>query len=265
MILHRLATALRKQDWFTVLIETLIVVFGVFIGLQVNNWNAARYDRMLEQQYLERLFDDANATIVDFNAAAGWEATQMAQRFTTLEALRRGSFAPDQRETIAEGLALVGLTNAVKPRWGTVEELQATGNIALIRDVELRQMIADTEFYYTRSLSITEPRAEQLIDLRSLIMRRLDLRRYNHIGGSVGVEAEFDFDALAADDEFIAVLAEALFAQDIIYSFAAGNTRRMETMREYLAEELGKDTAALPTTRDLTQTWPWRIDPVAAE
>ena len=46
MILQRLATAIRKQDWFTVIIETLIVVFGVFIGLQVNNWNEARKDRL---------------------------------------------------------------------------------------------------------------------------------------------------------------------------------------------------------------------------
>jgi hypothetical protein len=42
MILRRLTTAFRKQDWFTVVVETLIVVFGVFMGLQVNNWNAAR-------------------------------------------------------------------------------------------------------------------------------------------------------------------------------------------------------------------------------
>ncbi len=42
MILRRIATAFRKQDWFTVAVETLIVVFGVFIGLQVNNWNVRR-------------------------------------------------------------------------------------------------------------------------------------------------------------------------------------------------------------------------------
>ena len=37
MILRRLATALRKQDWFSVAVETRIVMFGVFLGLQVNN------------------------------------------------------------------------------------------------------------------------------------------------------------------------------------------------------------------------------------
>ncbi|WP_273240786.1 hypothetical protein [Hyphomonas atlantica corrig.] len=58
MILRRLTTALRKQDWVTVLIETLIVVLGVFLGLQVNNWNSARADRELGKQYTTRLVAD---------------------------------------------------------------------------------------------------------------------------------------------------------------------------------------------------------------
>ena len=37
MILRRIAEALRRQDWFTVAVETPIVVFGVFIGLQADN------------------------------------------------------------------------------------------------------------------------------------------------------------------------------------------------------------------------------------
>ena len=42
MILRRLSDAFRKQDWFTVAVEILIVLLGVFLGLQVNNWNEAR-------------------------------------------------------------------------------------------------------------------------------------------------------------------------------------------------------------------------------
>ena len=58
MILRRISHAFRKQDWFTVLIETLIVVFGVFIGLQVNNWNEARRDRIQAETSRERLIAD---------------------------------------------------------------------------------------------------------------------------------------------------------------------------------------------------------------
>lgn len=55
MILRRLSTALRKQDWFTVLIETLIVMFGVFLGIQVANWNGERASHTEYVQALTRL------------------------------------------------------------------------------------------------------------------------------------------------------------------------------------------------------------------
>ena len=38
MILRRITEAFRKQDWFTVAVETLIVVLGVFLGIQLGNW-----------------------------------------------------------------------------------------------------------------------------------------------------------------------------------------------------------------------------------
>lgn len=35
MILQRIAQSIRKQDWFAVAIEFVIVVSGIFVGLQV--------------------------------------------------------------------------------------------------------------------------------------------------------------------------------------------------------------------------------------
>ena len=45
MILQRLATAVRRQEWFTVLMEVLIVVVCILIALQVENWYEARKER----------------------------------------------------------------------------------------------------------------------------------------------------------------------------------------------------------------------------
>jgi hypothetical protein len=39
MILRKLAEAFHKQNWFTALIEILVVVIGIFVGLQVDDWN----------------------------------------------------------------------------------------------------------------------------------------------------------------------------------------------------------------------------------
>lgn len=65
MILRRLSEAFRKQDWFTVMIETLIVVFGVFIGLQVNNWNEGRADLELANRYVTQMTADIRSDIAD--------------------------------------------------------------------------------------------------------------------------------------------------------------------------------------------------------
>lgn len=58
MILRNLAKALREQNWFTVVLEVLIVVVGIFIGLQVDAWNEVRKDRLSEHRYLERMYDE---------------------------------------------------------------------------------------------------------------------------------------------------------------------------------------------------------------
>ena len=63
MILQRLATSIRKQDWFTVLIETLIVVLGVFLGIQLGNWNEARSERAQETELLQALHEEIETSI----------------------------------------------------------------------------------------------------------------------------------------------------------------------------------------------------------
>ena len=58
MILRKLADAMRRQDWFTVLLEIAIVMIGILLGLQVNAWNQGRIDRAEEAIFLQALYQD---------------------------------------------------------------------------------------------------------------------------------------------------------------------------------------------------------------
>lgn len=58
MILRRVAEAVREQNWFTVVIEVLIVVFGVVIGIEVSNWNEGRKSEARERELLAQLRDE---------------------------------------------------------------------------------------------------------------------------------------------------------------------------------------------------------------
>ena len=42
MILSRLTQSMREQNWTAIWIEFVLLVGGVFLGIQVSNWNAAR-------------------------------------------------------------------------------------------------------------------------------------------------------------------------------------------------------------------------------
>lgn len=58
MILRRLARNLRDQNWTAITIEFVLLVVGVFLGIQVANWNEARVDRDREKTFLGQLRDE---------------------------------------------------------------------------------------------------------------------------------------------------------------------------------------------------------------
>jgi hypothetical protein len=58
VILRRLTEHVRRQDWFAVFLDFVIVVLGVFVGIQVSNWNAARVESAQEMAMLSQLRDE---------------------------------------------------------------------------------------------------------------------------------------------------------------------------------------------------------------
>ena len=58
MLLRRVSKHVKEQNWFAVGIDLVIVVVGVFIGIQVANWNDAQADKRLGRYYVERLKED---------------------------------------------------------------------------------------------------------------------------------------------------------------------------------------------------------------
>ena len=55
MILRRVIVHVKEQNWTAVFLDFVIVVMGVFIGIQVSNWNAARADNARERELLAEL------------------------------------------------------------------------------------------------------------------------------------------------------------------------------------------------------------------
>ena len=58
MSVLKLAARLRRHDWTAAIIELVIVVVGILIALQLNNWNQGRLDRARADGYYRRIHAD---------------------------------------------------------------------------------------------------------------------------------------------------------------------------------------------------------------
>ena len=58
MILRRLSQSVKEQNWAAISIEFVLLVLGVFLGIQVANWNAERETNQKSAIFTERLKAD---------------------------------------------------------------------------------------------------------------------------------------------------------------------------------------------------------------
>ena len=54
MILNRFKDNMLNQNWIGLTLNVLVIVIGIFLGFQLDNWNESRKDNALEKGYLER-------------------------------------------------------------------------------------------------------------------------------------------------------------------------------------------------------------------
>jgi hypothetical protein len=142
MSLRSLALRLRARDWTAVTIEVLIVIVGVFIGLQVSDWNETRKENERGREYLQRLHDEL---LQDAGSL-----TQISKFWSQVQGYGESAMAHAEDGVLREGSAWKTLLayHHASQVWPyrkpdvTFQEILSTGNLLLIRDPALRERIA---------------------------------------------------------------------------------------------------------------------------
>lgn len=138
MILRRIIQHVRKQEWTAIMIDFVIVVVGVYIGIQAQAWDTARENRVIEHQYLQSLHDQL-FDLIESNenrVAAGRD------RLDALREVAENFEAPGQKTQLeirhcqAIGSSHVYVGQIVVP--ATIVELISTGRLQLIENSATR-------------------------------------------------------------------------------------------------------------------------------
>jgi hypothetical protein len=142
MILRKFKQHIEAENWFAVSVDFLVIVVGIFVGLQVEGWNQSRKDSQVEIYYLERMMEDMEVTI-DLNYEQINRLEGMA--FNTnvvLTSILVCKIPPDDADTFAFGLFQLAKFTSQALITNTFTELIDTGNLNLISSRKLRQAIS---------------------------------------------------------------------------------------------------------------------------
>ena len=122
--------------------EIILVMIGILLALQVNNWNENRKDKIIEQEYLNRLQLDIgkdHATLLFSKELAD-------ERIHQVEILSNAVQHPDSLFTntseIIESIEKVTWLSYLPLSKIVFNELQTSGNMTLIESKALREKLA---------------------------------------------------------------------------------------------------------------------------
>ena len=161
MLFRRVNEHVKAQNWFAVGIDFVIVVIGVFVGIQVSNWNEARVEQAVADRHLREIAADLREHLDYHDRLYGSAVRRIAAANYLLEASGR-SLPPGDLEvslTIFEAPdiprvpddeldRILGWLNLVRVTVSTrngYESLISSGNLGLIRN---RELARDLQRYY---------------------------------------------------------------------------------------------------------------------
>jgi len=121
--------------------EILLVVIGILIALQINNWNEIRKERLVEIKYLINLKHDLQSDSTDL---VYYKNIRLGQANAAHELI---TYAKSKNVTDVYILDSLYITIALwwefVPNNNTFEELRSSGNLKLIRNVSIKNLLLE--------------------------------------------------------------------------------------------------------------------------
>ena len=128
--------------------EIVLVVIGILIALQINNWNDARKDRARELDYLHSIREDVRSNIAQMDAYLQTRNAQIAAAQRILTHFN-GKPIEDASAFNADSIAIYNWKRFYLGD-NTYQELLGSGNFALLGNPKIKDGLLDIEAMYRR-------------------------------------------------------------------------------------------------------------------
>lgn len=126
--------------------EVLLVVFGILIALQINNWNQNRKDKALEASYLNRLQQDLQKD----SSMLELHFNYIEVKADILNSILKGELDAIYSDNSPKNIFMSRFRTPPTISTTTFDDLLSTGNIGILKDITLRENIIDYYNYGKR-------------------------------------------------------------------------------------------------------------------
>lgn len=236
MILRSVMKHVRDQNWIAVFLDFLIVVLGIFVGLQVTDWNEQRQAKAREHAWLIQLSEDLDAMRAEFTVItdrAGARSEQARRAFRALEACDRDLAYESDFETVFVRYQNQPTATIVSR---TYDEMVASGALAGMDDRSLSGQIAGLFGGLENYVEFIDGVRVSLPIVDSIVWQNVDLSFDAEDRPTLG---GFDFGSACRNRELRNAVWEI---QDLFFDW--------ESMTARTIEQLESTTSALETHLD---------------
>lgn len=167
MILRRISESVISQNWFAVAVEFVIVVVGVFMGLQVQDWNEARKARIEEAGLLSRLHVETRE-LLDTQRE---ELMDLRERAGVLTGVNPVLFSQEPLRVISDlecaRIAASHVFRRPPDELPVLDEMLSTGRFDLLQDENIKEHLRDYVLFRGRARAYYAEATNELFRLHS--------------------------------------------------------------------------------------------------
>ena len=167
MILRRISENIRSQNWFAVMVEFVIVVVGVFMGLQVQDWNDARKERIDEHDLLSRLYEETLGLL----EAQRKELVGLRERADVLMSVNPVLFSQEPSRVISgrecEHISSSHVFRRPPDELPVLDEMLSTGRFNVLQDHFIKEQLRSYVLFRGRGRAYYQEATNELFRLHS--------------------------------------------------------------------------------------------------
>lgn len=188
MLLRRLNQHIKNQNWFAVGLDLFIVILGVYIGLQVQQWSNDREREQREGKYLERLHEEILRTSDLREGHINWRISTLHELGVAHDYLIGNEESDVLSPSTCLALATAAIMSKVTADLPTVAELLSAGQLDILGSADVRAGVV-------RLIQVTDRGNDALDDItrsiEPLYRTYPDLVQIRGGGGETGFNFEY--------------------------------------------------------------------------